>query len=167
MFKYIADIIKQFTPQQRILALLMLLLTIIIISVTPNITGAIAKDPIEYKKQIKEREERIDDLELTIDTLDLEIRTNQRKCTNEIADRELEFNKMLDDVLSDIRKGKKVVYNQSNLKFIEHSAAQSDTSEVSAMMMQKPITIIKDDPVLNQIEGKLKAMRNKNKKTDN
>ena len=46
MFKYIVDIIKQFTPQQRILALLMLLLTITIISVTPNITGAIAKDPI-------------------------------------------------------------------------------------------------------------------------
>ena len=163
MFKYIADIIKQFTPQQRILALLMLLLAITIISVTPSITDAIAKDPIEYKKQIKDRDKRIGDLELTIDTLDLEIRTNQRHCTNEIADRELEFNKMLDDILSDVRKGKS--FNSNRQMVVKYPASHQDT--LVTMMDVVPIRVISDDPILNGIEGKLKAMKKRIKKTDN
>jgi hypothetical protein len=163
MFKYIADIIKQFTPQQRILALLMLLLAITIISVTPTIAEAIAKDPIEYGKQIKARDKRIDYLELTIDTLDLKIRTNQRHCTNEIADRELEFNKMLDEILSDVRRGKSAVSNRQMV--VRNPASHQDT--LVARMEVAPIRVIDDNPILDGIEGKLKAMKKRIKKTDN
>ena len=163
MFKYIADIIKQFTPQQRILALLMLLLSITIISVTPTITEALAKDPIEYKKQIKARDKRIDYLELTIDTLDLEIRTNQRHCTNEIADRELEFNKMLDEILSDVRRGKGAVSNRQMA--VRSQVSHQDT--LVARMDVVPIRVIDDNPILDGIEGKLKAMKKRIKKTGN
>lgn len=163
MFKYIADIIKQFTPQQRILALLMLLLAITIISVTPTITEAIAKDPIEYKKQIKAMDKRINYLELTIDTLDLEIRTNQRHCTNEIANRELEFNKMLDEILSDVRRGKSAGANRQMA--VRYPDSHQDTLLV--MRDAVPIGVIDDNPILDGIEGKLKAMKKRIKKTDN
>ena len=165
MFKYIADIIKQFTPQQRILALLMLLLAITIISVTPTIAEAIAKDPIEYRKQIKTRDKRIDYLELTIDTLDLEIRTNQRHCTNEIADRELEFNKMLDEILSDVRRGKGFVSPREMV--VRRPTSDGDTVTVMRDAMPVPVEVIREDPVLSGIERKLKAMKIKIKKTGN
>lgn len=141
----------------------MLLLAITIISVTPTITEAIAKDPIEYGKQIKARDKRIDYLELTIDTLDLEIRTNQRHCTNEIADRELEFNKMLDEILSDVRRGKSAVSNRQMA--VRYPASHQDT--LVARMDVVPIRVIDDNPILDGIEDKLEAMKKRIKKTDN
>jgi hypothetical protein len=109
MFKYISEILSQFTRTQRIMALLMVLTTITIISLAPSFISSITIDRNELEDKIVKQTERINTLENLVDTLDQKIRENQRSCTQEIFSREEEFIKMLDDIKSEAYKCKSSV----------------------------------------------------------
>jgi hypothetical protein len=96
MFKYISNILSQFTPAQRILALLILVLSVIIITLGPSLIGAITLDRTELTKDLNNKETRINFLEKKIDTLSDQIIESRRSCTDEITSREEEFVRMLD-----------------------------------------------------------------------
>ena len=104
MFKYISEILSQFTRTQRIMALLMVLTTITIISLAPSLISSITMDRHELENKITKQTERISSLENLVDTLDQKIRENQRSCTQELFTREEEFIKMLDDIKSEAYK---------------------------------------------------------------
>ena len=103
-FKYIAEIIGKFSPAQRILALLMLLLTITVIVVTPIAINALTTTDEECDTKTGRLEKRITALETENDTLVISIRRNQKECTNAIIQREDEFMALLDDLKRDITK---------------------------------------------------------------
>jgi len=103
-FKYISDIISKFSPAQRILALLLLLLTITIISVTPVIVNAVTTNEEECTANITRLESRLRSVEGQNDTLALMVRNGRMECTNAIAQREAEFVKMLDTLQKDINR---------------------------------------------------------------
>lgn len=103
-FKYISEILSKFSPAQRILALLLLLLTITIISVTPVITDALSTTDQECDAKTGRLEKRIEALESENDTLITQIRRNRTECTDAIARREDEFMGLLDDLKRDIAK---------------------------------------------------------------
>ena len=103
-FKYIAEIIGKFSPAQRILALLMLLLSITIIIVTPIIVNAVTTTDEECDTKTGRLEKRITALETENDTLTLNLRRNQTACTNAIIQREDEFMMLLDSLKKDILK---------------------------------------------------------------
>jgi hypothetical protein len=63
MFKYISNILSQFTPAQRILALLILVLSVIIITLGPSLIDAITLDRTELTKDLNNKETRINFLE--------------------------------------------------------------------------------------------------------
>lgn len=104
MFKYISEILKQFTAAQKTLALLMLLTSIILVSLGPKMIDAMSIDNTEYKSKVDRQTAEIKDLQVTVDSLDTKIRNGQRQCTNEIAQRESEFIAMLDELKGDMNR---------------------------------------------------------------
>ena len=105
-FKGIPEILDKFTFAQRILALLMLLMTLVLIILGPKLIDALTVSNTECIAETKRQDIRIAYLEKVVDTLDMKIITNQRKFTNEIAQRESEFIAMLDELKGDINKSK-------------------------------------------------------------
>lgn len=105
-FKGIPEILDKFTFAQRILALLMLLMTIVLITLGPKLIDALTVSNTECITETKRQSIRISYLEKVVDTLDIKIISNQRKFTNEIARRESEFIAMLDELKLDIDKSK-------------------------------------------------------------
>lgn len=136
MFKYISEILSQFTKTQRVMALLMVLTTITIITIGPSLIDSITEDRTELELKITKQTQRITSLENHIDTLDFEIRESQKSCTQEIYARENEFIQMLDEIRAE-------AFNYRVKK-----------TNVSAMMRVRIDTITKhgdyelDDPII-------------------
>ena len=137
MFKYISEILSQFTKTQRVMALLMVLTTITIITIGPSLIDSITEDRTELELKITKQTERITSLENQVDTLDSKIRESQKSCTQEIYTRENEFIQMLDEIRAEAFKYR-----------------VSKRNNVSAMMRVKIDTINKhgdyelDDPII-------------------
>jgi len=110
MFKYISEILSQFSKTQRVMALLMVLTTITIITIGPSLIDSITTDRKELELKIIKQTERITLLENHTDTLDWKIRESQKSCTQEIYARENEFIQMLDEIRTEAFK-----YNKPGL----------------------------------------------------
>ena len=137
MFKYISEILSQFSKTQRVMALLMVLTTITIITIGPSLIDSITTDRKELELKITKQTERITLLENQVDTLDSKIRESQKSCTQEICARENEFIQMLDEIRAEAFKYR-----------------VSKRNNVSAMMRVKIDTINKhgdyelDEPII-------------------
>jgi hypothetical protein len=103
MLKYISTILSQFTPAQRIIALVLLLFSIVTMSLAPSFISTITLDRNELMSNLENKEARIKTLESNIDTLSEQIRKNQIDCTNRITRREQEFIQMLDDLRNELK----------------------------------------------------------------
>jgi len=145
MFKYIAEILAQFSRPQKILALLLVLFSVMTISIAPGLISALTVDCEELNLQIERQNKRIFSLESLVDTLDTKIRSNQRECTNEISSREEEFLKMLDDLKSEIR------ITETRTRVLKMESYEADSISGTRRISQiKPEASMK--PVLNKID---------------
>ena len=163
MFKYISEILSQFSKTQRVMALLMVLTTIAIISIAPSFISSITTDRSELELKITKQAERITSLENHIDTLDLQIRESQRSCTQEIYARENEFIQMLDEIRADAFKYKVSTKTNENI-VVNRKKSNGDDETVMMMEMprQEPIkTEVKVDisPVLSKIDKMKKKIK--------
>lgn len=151
MFKYISEILSQFSKTQRVMALLMVLTTITIISIGPSLIDSITTDRKELELKIIKQTERIALLENQIDTLDSKIRENQISCTQEIYARESEFIQMLDEIRAEAFKYK--VSTKTNENLVVNSKSNGDV-HVKAMVLQPQETEVKVDisPILSKID---------------
>jgi hypothetical protein len=154
MFKYISEILSQFSKTQRVMALLMVLTTITIISIGPSLIDSITTDRKELELKIIKQTERIALLENQIDTLDSKIRKNQISCTQEIYARESEFIQMLDEIRAEAFKYK--VSTKTNENLVVNSKSNGDDVQVKAMIIQpqETKTEVKVDisPILSKID---------------
>ncbi len=143
MFKYISDIISQFSTGQKIIALLILVLSIIIITLGPSLIDAVNVDKEEMKSIILEKSKKIDDLNKEVDTLQKKIRDGQIICTNEIFQREKNFIQMLDDLQAEARK------EQNSSKILRKESFITNSIDTTVMMMPQErstnTVIIKND----------------------
>jgi hypothetical protein len=103
MFKYISKILAQFSTPQKIVALSMLLLAIVIISIAPSIISSVTLDRDELNSEIKRQGTKIKNLEIHADSLEYKIRKSGMECTNQIVLREEEFLEMLENLKGDLR----------------------------------------------------------------
>ena len=108
MFKYISEILSQFSTPQKITALSMLLLSIVLISISPSLINAINIDREELNTEIARKNSKIKNLEKQVDVKDELIRSGQSECTNRIVQREIEFISMLEDLKKMIRREEKI-----------------------------------------------------------
>ena len=153
MFKYISEILSQFSKTQRVMALLMVLTTITIISIGPTLIDSITTDRKELELKIIKQTERINLLENHTDTLDWQIRESQKSCTQEIYARENEFIQMLDEIRIEAFKYK--VSTKTNNVVVNRKKSNDDEN---VMMMETPKqetkTEVKVDisPILSKID---------------
>lgn len=170
MFKYVSEILKQFTAAQKTLALLMLLTSIIMISLGPKLIDALSIDSTEYKSKVDRQTAEIKDLQVTVDSLDTKIRNGQRQCTNEITQREAEFIAMLDELKGDMNKTstsrlvrKTVVPVRESRR--DYEIIQGDTVRVAMMevrpdAVEQTIQTSKDSGTdLKKIVNKIESMK--------
>ncbi len=103
MFKYISSILAQFSTPQKIVALSILLLSIVIITIAPSLISSITLDREELNSEIKRQDTKIEKLKNDVDSLEHTIRKNGMECTNSIVSREEEFLIMLDKLREDLK----------------------------------------------------------------
>jgi hypothetical protein len=160
MFKYISEILSQFSKTQRVMALLMVLTTITIISIAPSLIDSITEDRTELELKITKQTERITSLENHIDTLDWQIRESQKSCTQEIWARENEFIQMLDEIRADAFKYK-VSTKTSDVVVNRTKSTGDDGVMMMEMPRQETKTDVKVDisPVLSKIDKMKKKFK--------
>ena len=146
MFKYISEILSQFSKTQRVMALLMVLMTITIISIAPSLISSMTTDRKELEDKIAKQTERIISLENQIDTLDSKIREGQRSCTQEIYARENEFIQMLDEIKAEAFKYRVSTKTSTEPRVMMKTKS---TSDGDVMMMEMPR---KDEPVKTEVK---------------
>ncbi len=158
MFKYISEILAQFTRTQRIMALLMVLTTITIITIAPSFISSITTDRKELEDQIEKQTERINSLESQIDTLDQRLRDGQRSCTQELFQRESEFIKMLDEIRSEAFKCKTL---EEHPKVLMRTNGSDGEEPMMLRMEQAPRPESKPDisPILKKIDKMKKEIK--------
>jgi len=104
MFKYISEILSQFTKTQKIIALILILFSIVIISVGPSFISTITLDKNELNDKIIQQKSLINKQSKIIDSLYLKEMDNIKECTNDKIKREKEFISLLDDLKNDMVK---------------------------------------------------------------
>lgn len=162
MFKYISEILSQFSKTQRVMALLMVLTTITIITIGPSLIDSITTDRKELEDKITNQSNRIKILENQVDTLDTKIREGQRSCTQEIYARENEFIQMLDEIRLEAFKYK--VSTKTNENIVVNKM-KSNGDDGTVMMMEMPRqetkTEVKVDisPILSKIDKMKKNIK--------
>ena len=82
MFRYISEILSQFSTAQKVIALSLLLFSIVTISIGPSLIGAINLDKTELNAEIDKKDKKINQLEKYLDSKDSLIRYGQQSCTN-------------------------------------------------------------------------------------
>lgn len=95
MFKYLAQILAQFSMTQRIMALLIILFSVIILTLTPKFLDAFTQDNGELWETVNQQSTQITQMRGEITRLNGEIINNERECTNEIIRREKEILDMI------------------------------------------------------------------------
>jgi hypothetical protein len=162
MFKYISEILSQFSKTQRVMALLMVLTTITIITIGPNLIDSVTEDRTELELKITKQAERITSLENHIDTLDWQIRESQKSCTQEIWARENEFIQMLDEIRAEAFRYK---VSTKNTEPVLVNRLKSNGGDDGVMMMEMPRqetkTEVKVDisPILSKIDKMKKNIK--------
>ena len=162
MFKYIPEILSQFSKTQRVMALLMVLTTITIITIGPSLIDSVTTDRTELELKITKQTERITSLENHIDTLDWQIRESQKSCTQEIWARENEFIQMLDEIRAEAFKYKVSTRTNENI-VVNRKKSNGDDETVMMMEMprQETKTEVKVDisPILSKIDKMKKNIK--------
>ena len=148
MFRYISQIIAQFSTPQKIIALSLILLSIVIITVAPSLID----DKSELEDEIVAKNEKIKELEINLNHKDSLIRREQKNCTNQIIEREKEFISMLDYLSNKAKRDNNKVISQTNtesfpIKVMRDSVLTSTPSHSSTI-------IVKNDTrnIINEID---------------
>ena len=143
MFRYISEILSQFSTAQKVIALSLLLFSIVSISIGPSLIGAINLDKTELNAEIDKKDKKINQLEKYLDSKDSLIRYGQQSCTNQIIQREKEFVTMLDALKQKamLENGSTRIVNQTLVR----ESSQSDSMLTTSYSPQRNTIIIKND----------------------
>ena len=125
MFKYISEIIGKISMAQRIWALLIVLITIIIVTLGPPTLDALSQDNEELTLKVERQRRQILNLSMEVDSLNSLVIKNQRDCTNRIVDRE-------EEIYAQIDRLERLIRSQS-LQVQEPRTGSSGDEEVSQM----------------------------------
>lgn len=154
MFKYIADILAQFSTPQKVIALSLILLSIIIITLGPSMI----QSSDELKEEIVNKNAKIKSLENELNKKDSTIRVEQKSCTNEILVREKEFIAMLDYLQNRAKRDNNKIISQTNMESV-YVQKIDDSLMYSPSPRSQSTIIIKND--MGNMISEIDKMRKK------
>jgi pentose-5-phosphate-3-epimerase len=157
----IPKILSQFSKGQKIIALLMLLLTISIITIGPSFVSTITTDRSELEKRIDDKDKKITKMEVDINSMDSVIRTNQRSCTNSIVERENEFVLMLEELKKDAKISDKInLQEKTKIVMVNESYNPNDTV-LMMTVRPEPVPVVKTISKKSNMVSKIESMQKK------
>jgi len=149
MFNYISDIISKFSQPQRIIALMLVLLSIILITLGPSVIDSNTTNCDELKttvsnqrEQINKSNEDISELIVKVRGLQKQIIDNQQECTDNIIERE-----------------RQIYYEIERLKRRMNSVSTQNRVVIDTIS-EIPSPLIIDDNIDLMMEGLNKIQRN-------
>lgn len=160
MFKYISEILKSFTPAQRILALLILVVSIIIISLGPILINSETQTCDELKLRIKSQEEQIIQLNTRVNELNVQLLSGQKECTDNLIAKQKEIINIVNGMINDAEKSPKTtIVKESN--HIERMTIHDENSmESYAPPPPSQTIVVKDNSDM------IKQLKNMKKKLE-
>jgi len=158
-FKEIPQILSEFSKTQKLMALILLLFTIIIITISPSIISTITLDRKDLENKIENKQGEVDNLKILLEELDSTIRTNQKNCTNEIVKRENEFLLMLKEIKREAINNEKA--NNLVLEKFQYNEPILDSVVFLPQVPQVPRVEKKSTviPKIEECEKKIKAQK--------
>ena len=156
MFRYISEIIAQFSTPQKVIALSLILLSIVIITIGPSMI----ESNDELKEEIDAKTIKIKALESELNEKDTKIRSEQKSCTNQILEREKEFVAMLDYLQNKAKKDNNKIISQTNMEFFPVISV-SDSLLYSPEPPTQSTIIVKNDMgnIINDIDNLKKKIK--------
>ena len=156
MFRYISEIIAQFSTPQKVIALSLILLSIVIITIGPSMI----ESNDELKEEIDAKTIKIKALESELNEKDTKIRSEQKSCTNQILEREKEFVAMLDYLQNKAKKDNNKIISQTNMEFFPVISV-SDSLLYSPEPPSQSTIIVKNDMgnIINEIDNLKKKIK--------
>jgi hypothetical protein len=143
MFKYISEILSHISIGQRLIALCVVLLSVIIISLGPSFISGMTQDNEELVNKVEVQRGEIELLTLRVNELNGIVIYNQRECTNRIVEREVE-------ILEMIKKLEGMVGNTRNMVRSIQSMSIDD-GDVVMMRSMPEVPVINDDALTDMI----------------
>lgn len=107
MFKYISEILKSFTPAQRITALLILVFSIIILTLGPAIINSNTNTCDELTLRVKSQEEQITQLNQRVTELNSQLLLGQRECTDNLIAKQKEIMEIVNGMIVEAESANK------------------------------------------------------------
>lgn len=164
MFNYISQILKNFTSSQRILALLILVISIVIITLGPSFINSNTNTCDELTIRLKSQENQIIELNQRVNELNTQLLLGQKECTDNLIAKQKEIMDIVNGMIKDAECTNKqtIVKTDESRKLTtakRMDEGNESTGEVSAMMIKEPETkviIVKDN---TEMIKKLKTMK--------
>jgi TolA-binding protein len=165
MFKYISQILKSFTPGQRILALLILVISIIMITLGPSFINSNTNTCDELTIRLKSQEQQIVELNQRVNELNTQLLTGQKECTDNLISKQKEIMDIVNGMIKDAEttnKQKIVKIDESRKMTLRRiDDGNGSNGEVSAMRIEEPepkVIVVNDN---TEMIKKLKTMKTK------
>ena len=165
MFKYISQILKSFTPGQRILALLILVVSIIMLTLGPSFINSNTNTCDELTVRLKSQEQQIIELNQRVNELNTQLLTGQKECTDNLISKQKEIMDIVNGMIKDAEttnKQKIVKIDESRKMTLRRiDDGNGSNGEVSAMRIEEPepkVIVVNDN---TEMIKKLKTMKTK------
>ena len=170
MFTNLSEILKSFSPAQRILALIILVCTIVIVTLGPNWIDSNTSDCTELETRIGSLERQNGQLHTRVEELNTQLIRGQQQCTDNLILKQQEImgliNGMIAETQSGIRKCEVPVKREAVR--IEVDDSQDPTQPRVAMMVREPEPVQLDQATeLKRMLAKLKGLKTSVAKTMN
>jgi hypothetical protein len=167
MFNNISDILKSFTPAQRITALLILVFTIVLISLGPSLIDRHTTDCSELEIRVKSQQTQIMELSAQVEKLNRDLISGQSECTANLIQKQQEIMNIVNGMIEEAQCSvKPTVRRQEQMMKPgpdQGSGAGEGELAYSRAPEPEPVQVIDETlPKLKQLKAQIqKTMRSK------
>jgi hypothetical protein len=167
MFNNISDILKSFTPAQRITALLILVFTIVLISLGPSLIDRHTTDCSELEIRVKSQQTQIMELSAQVEKLNRDLISGQSECTANLIQKQQEIMNIVNGMIEEAQCSVKPTVRRREQMMRtgpdQGSGAGDGELAYSRAPEPQPVRVIDETlPKLKQLKAQIqKTMRSK------
>jgi TolA-binding protein len=167
VFKYISQILKSFTPAQRITALIILVIAITAITLGPSLIESNTTTCTELEVRVKSQETQILELNARVEQLNRQVLSGQQECTDNLIAKQQEIMSIINGMIADAQtKAKNCKKPVRPEPIIIEESNDPNEPRVAMMRIERDLEPIADDSkTYEEMLKGLKTLKGKVKKT--
>jgi cell division protein FtsB len=138
MFQHLAEILKSFSPAQRILALLILVSTIAVISLGPTLIKENTQDCKDLTLQIESQTRQIESLTQRVEELNREILASQDECTDNLIQKQAQIASLIDGIINETQQQARLAKAGPEPRYLEEMEDPNGQKVSMMIIPQEP-----------------------------